>query len=230
MSIDASDTGNGEQAAAELDRTLRDRFSALWRRYAVNGDPSGAGQIYEILRGHYCEPHRRYHDLNHLAACLEQFDLAADQIAHPERVELAIWFHDVINVPGARDNEPRSANLFLDLAGDDTPGELNDNVVRLILATTHTEVPDAIDERWICDIDLTSFGCPWECYMRDTNNLKAEFPGTEAEYFRRQRPFLEGLRNRPRIFTTDFFNARYEQRARENISGLLDSLDNGRAP
>jgi predicted metal-dependent HD superfamily phosphohydrolase len=33
---------------------------------------------------------------------------------------------------------------------------------------------------------------------------------------------------RPRIFLTDFFNARYERQARDNIARLLDLLDQHR--
>ena len=97
------------------------------------------------------------------------------------------------------------------------------------MVTTHRECPEGVDHQFICDIDLASFGCPWECFMRDSDAVKAEYPGPEADYFRGQTAFLESLLARPRIFMTDFFNARYEQQARDNIQLLLRHLNKERA-
>ena len=100
-------------------------------------------------------------------------------------------------------------------------------VIDLILVTTHRDPPEDPDQRTICDIDLVSFGCPWERYMHDSTNLKAEFPGPEEEYRWKKRAFLETVLNRPRIFLTDFFHERYEGRARENIPRLIDLINRG---
>jgi predicted metal-dependent HD superfamily phosphohydrolase len=140
----------------------------------------------------------------------------------PEQVEMAIWFHDIINQPGAADNEQRSAEYFRKLIGDRADPAFVNAVVQLIMATTHQSAPVEHDQQFICDIDLASFGCPWECFMRDSSAVKAEFTGTEEEYYRGKKAFLQQMLNRPRIFLTDFFNERYEQQARENIVRLLE--------
>jgi predicted metal-dependent HD superfamily phosphohydrolase len=93
--------------------------------------------------------------------------------------------------------------------------------------TDHRRSPHGLDHQFICDIDLSSFGCPWECYLRDTDRVRAEFPGPEDAYYRGKRSFLEALLRRSRIFQTDFFNSRYEQQARENIERLLELIDRG---
>ncbi|MGB5494902.1 MAG: hypothetical protein WBM97_10540, partial [Sedimenticolaceae bacterium] len=141
-----------------------------------------------------------------------------------DQVEMAIWFHDIINVPQAKDNEQRSAELFRSLADSLFDPAFIAAVVDLILVTTHREQPGDADHQFICDIDLASFGCPWECFIRDSDAVKAEFPGPEEDYFRGQAAFLKALLARPRIFMTDFFNARYEQQARDNIQLLLRDL------
>ena len=210
------------------DTLLRERFVRLWRACLLPG-AAGTGRdpgvVWSKLERRYSEPHRVYHDHQHLAHCLEQLDLAGGLIARPDQVEVAIWFHDVINDPGSADNEQRSAEYFRGLAtGALDPGFIA-AVVDLILVTTHREAPVDPDQQFICDIDLASFGCPWECFIHDSNRVKAEFTGTEEDYYRGKRAFLLGMLERPRIFYTDFFNARYERQARDNIRRLLELID-----
>jgi len=177
------------------------------------------------MEARYAEPHRYYHDKRHLAHCFEQLELARGQIGQPDAVELALWFHDVINDPGHADNETRSAAFFRDWVNGFMDDSLVAAVIDLILATTHGDTPEDRDQQFICDIDLASFGCHWKCYKRDSDNLKAEFPGSEQEYYARKRAFLSLMLSKPRIFQTDFFHARYEHQARDNIQRLLGLFD-----
>jgi len=207
------------------DALLRQRFVTLWRRClkpGVEGDP---GAVWQELARRYAEPHRHYHDKGHLARCLEQLDLAADQIIAPELVEMAIWFHDAINEPGSATNELRSAELFRQAAVGLMPGDEIEQVVGLILATTHKAAAEDVDHQFICDIDLASFGCPWECFLNDNAAVKAEFQGPDENYYRGKRGFLEALLERPKIFLSDFFHRRYEGQARDNIGRLLNLID-----
>ena len=207
------------------DKLLQERFSRLWERCLLPNVPGNVELAWSKLERHYSEPHRVYHDREHLAHCMEQLDLANGLINQPEQVEMAIWFHDIINEPGVRDNEQCSADYFRGLAtGLFDPGFI-EAVVELILATTHREAPTDPDQQFICDIDLASFGCPWECFFRDSSAVKAEFSGTEEEYYRGKQAFLEAMLGRRRIFLTDFFNARYEQQARDNIRQLIELME-----
>ena len=96
-----------------MDRTQA-RFVSLWSR----SGGARAGSVYAELAQCYGEPVRHYHTLRHVRRCLRDFDCVRDAIPHPDVVELALWCHDVIYVPGARDNEQRSAEWFLHRAGD----------------------------------------------------------------------------------------------------------------
>jgi predicted metal-dependent HD superfamily phosphohydrolase len=207
------------------DELLRERFTRLWQRCLSPGVLNDAHSIWSRLERRYSESHRVYHDREHLAHCMEQLDLADGLIAHPDQVEMAIWFHDIINEPGASDNEQRSADYFRNLAGGLFDGDFVDAVVELILVTTHREAPVDPDQQFICDIDLASFGCPWECFLRDSSAVKAEFSGTEEEYYRGKKAFLQAMLRRVRIFQTDFFNTRYEAQSRDNIHRLLELIE-----
>jgi predicted metal-dependent HD superfamily phosphohydrolase len=217
-----------ETTTAMRDALLRQRFVALWQRCLKPGAGSDPAAVWQEVARRYAEPHRHYHDKGHLAHCLEQLDLAAGEIRQPDQVEMAIWFHDIINEPGVKDNEQQSAELFRQLAAGVMDSGFISAVPDLILVTTHSRTPDDPDQRFICDIDLASFGCPWECFEKDSVAVKAEFQGPDEDYYRGKKAFLEALLAHPKIFVTDFFNRRYERQARDNIGRLLSLIEHRR--
>ena len=72
----------------------------------------------------YAEPHRRWHTEKHVLAMLDCIDrkLATDTTGKLPRpgsrehlsLQLAACYHDVVHQPAARDNEERSAAVFID--------------------------------------------------------------------------------------------------------------------
>lgn len=229
MSTNRSDsTGTPQTTAIVRDALLRQRFVALWQRCLKPGAGSDPAAVWQEVAQRYAEPHRHYHDKGHLAHCLEQLDMAAGVILQPDQVEMAIWFHDAINEPDVKTNEQQSAELFRQLATGMMDSGFITAVADLILVTTHSRKPDNPDHQFICDIDLASFGCPWECFLRDSSAVKAEFQGPDEDYYRGKNAFLMALLARPKIFLTDFFNRRYESQARDNIGRFLSLIDQGR--
>ena len=200
----------------------RKRFEALWSRRIG----AGAGAVFDQLDTLYREPHRRYHTAAHIEHCLRQFDFAADRMDESDVVEMALWFHDAIyDVPG-KENELRSAELFAARADGRGSEQFRSEVHRLIMATTHRAPPETLDESFIVDIDLSSFGLPWEEFLRDSRAVRAELPHvSDAEFYPRQRKFLESLAARPEFCFTEFFRDRHEARARRNIERLCAQLD-----
>ena len=200
----------------------RKRFEGLWSR-CIGAD---ADTVFDELDALYREPHRRYHTGAHIEHCLHQLDLAADRMDEPETVEMALWFHDAIYDIPTEDNERRSAELFAARAAGRGSERLRSTLPRLVMATTHREPPVTLDESFIVDIDLSSFGLPWEAFLRDSRAVRAEFSqATDAEFYPRQRKFLESLVARPVFCFTEFFRDRHEARARENIRRLLATVE-----
>ena len=203
----------------------RQRFEALWSR-RIGADAAAVFDELDIL---YRESHRWYHTAAHIEHCLRQFDLAADRMDEPDAVEMAVWFHDAIyDIPG-KDNELRSAELFAAKTGGRGSARFREKVHRLIMATTHLDPPPAtLDEKFMLDIDLSSFGRPWEEFLSDSRAVRAELAHLpDAEFYPRQKKFLESLAARSRFCFTEFFRERHERRARENIAKLCAMLEEG---
>lgn len=203
----------------------RDRFEALLSRCCIDGRGSvDPDRIFGEVSGRYGEPHRRYHTPQHIHHCLGQFDLAADLLDDRDAVELALWFHDVVWEPGSAPgaNEKESADLFVNRLGDALAEEFRDTVYRLVMVTVHPSEPATPDEGYMVDIDLSSFGLPWEEFRRDSQAVRDELTHlTDEEFFPKQHRFLRMLLSRERFFVTDFFAERYERTVRDNIERLL---------
>ena len=200
----------------------RQRFESLWS--CCIGD--GAGAVFDELDALYAEPHRHYHTAAHVEHCLRQFDLATGRMDQPDAVEMALWFHDAIYEIPTEKNELRSAELFAERADGRGSEHFRSEVRRLIMATTHREPPVTLDESFIVDIDLSSFGLPWEEFLCDSRAVRAEFSQvTDAEFYPRQKRFLESLVARPAFCFTEFFRDRHEARARQNIERLCATLE-----
>ena len=67
------------------------------------------------------EPHRRYHDLGHLAAVLGLVGELAGDATEPDAVRLPAWYHDVVYEPHRTDNEEVSAELARARRGVNVP-------------------------------------------------------------------------------------------------------------
>jgi predicted metal-dependent HD superfamily phosphohydrolase len=192
------------------------RFLALWSRFGG----SQAAAVYADLVHHYTEPTRHYHTLHHILRCMRDLDLARAAIPDPDAVELALWCHDVIYIPGAGDNERRSAEWLQRWAGDRivTAG----HIAAVILATTHTVAPTDLDACFTVDIDLADLGNSAARFRQDEMCLRAERPDLDdVAYDACERAFLSALLTRPRIYHTGFFHARCEARARANLARRL---------
>jgi len=202
---------------------LNRRWDSLWQRVAVS-DPA---REYAFLATAYKEPHRAYHTLDHVRDCLAALDGAADLAENPVDLELAIWFHDVVYRPFARDNEARSAQwarMSLTNGGAD-PASV-DRVARLVDATGHRSDSGENDHRLIVDIDLSVFGREPDRFAQYENQVRSEYRCVPWPVYRKSRTsVLRAFLDRPRIYLTDPFFEFHEDLARKNLQRALKRLD-----
>lgn len=211
-------------AFAAPDLGVPDRFQALWRRCLIDGARDDSATIHRRLLDAYGEPWRYYHTLAHIEHCIVWFDACRSRADDPDALELAVWFHDAVYEPDNPDNEAESSKLYLQLSDGVHRPATRDLVDRLIMATQHlgSSLDSNNDARYMVDIDLSSFGLPWEEFLRDSENLRREAAALDDEaYYRKAKNFHDSLLARDRFYYTAFFAERLESRARDNIRRYL---------
>lgn len=183
--------------------------------------------MFAHLAQSYAEPIRTYHNTAHIRDCLSQLDLSRELAGRPDQVEAAIWFHDAVYVPGAPDNEHRSARLAeISLVACAVPLEIARHVGELILATRHVTLPREPDSQLLCDIDLSILGRAAAEYDDFEQAIRQEYAQVpEADYRRERSAVLAGLLRREVLYQTDYFRNRFEEQARNNLQRALAALD-----
>jgi predicted metal-dependent HD superfamily phosphohydrolase len=199
------------------------RWIALWSRLGAQGS---AGSVFAHLAKAYAEPSRAYHNSEHIRDCLIQLDLNRGLARKPEEVEAALWFHDVVYVPGAADNEDRSARLAKTaLAAGAVSVEIRRRVAKLVLATRHLTVPRDPDAKLVCDIDLSILGREPAVFDRFERAIRQEYAHiAEPEYRHERAAVLAGFLRRESLYQTGYFRDHFEQQARTNLKRVLRDL------
>jgi predicted metal-dependent HD superfamily phosphohydrolase len=178
------------------------------------------------LVSRYSEPQRHYHNLRHLGECLAEFDSARKLAKAPVAVELAIWFHDAVYDPHAADNEERSAELAQQRITQAGGGaELGRAVAALVQATKTHDPGLHPDAPLLVDVDLSILGQPKERFQEYEAQIHREYHWVPVEMFKVKRAeILKTFLARDRIYATDRFFVKYEQRARSNLRNSIRSL------
>lgn len=199
------------------------RFEAVWQRNLVNTKASA--DIVATLMQLYGESARHYHTLDHIEFCLSVFDQVSSLAKNSDALELAIWFHDAIYNFPIKDNERLSAEFFMEVSECCLPNDVRDKVFKMVMVTVHDFAPSDHDEQMMVDIDLSSFGRPWEQFAEDGDNVRRELVYLDdAEFYPRQMNFMSGLVGRKNFYNLEWFQEKYEAQARSNVARYLQIL------
>lgn len=221
-------------AAAECpggEDSLQQRWLALWERLRLVGAAGEHERVYRELAARYCESHRAYHTLAHIRHTLDELDAARDLAQDPDAVEFALWFHDVVYDIGAGDNEEESARIAREAALAFGLSETwADRVSDLILATRHAATPVEADAQLMVDIDLSILGQPWQRFDAYEEEIRTEYaPVIEergaARFNAGRAGILRRFLARPTIYSTDYFQEKYEESARANLQRSIERLE-----
>ncbi len=190
-------------------------FEARHAPYAISPE------VEALLVRHYSEPHRAYHNTTHITELLRWFDIVADEVGwrSPRDVFDAILFHDVIYDPTAKDNETRSADLAIANGCSQRTAEL------IALTALHgrlarEDVDD--DAALFLDCDTAILGAEPAAFDAYDHGIGIEYSQAPAETYRAGRgAFLRMMRERPRLFLTDYFHAKLDAAARANLDRAI---------
>jgi predicted metal-dependent HD superfamily phosphohydrolase len=199
-----------------------------WARLV--GDSPTARTEWAAVIAAWSEPHRRYHDLSHLAAVLGLVDALAAAAADDDAVRLAAWYHDVVYDPRGADNEARSAGRARAGLRGLVRNERLAEVERLVLLTAgHDPGPDDANGGVLCDADLAVLAAPPEAYAGYASAVRAEFGHlSDAEFTSGRIAVLERLLALPTLYRLPENAERWTATARANLTAELTLL-RGRA-
>lgn len=195
----------------------QDDWTRSWRALAPL--PADA-TLLRSLCARYDEPHRHYHTLQHLDACLRHLASLRSLAQRPDEVAFALWFHDAIYDIGAADNERRSADwartALLEHGG---APDVADRIHALIMVTRHDQPPQSIDQQVLLDVDLAILGAPPDVFAAYEQQIVREYHAVPTDAFRsNRRRILQGFLDRPRIYHTEAFLQAREAQARSNLA------------
>jgi len=202
----------------------------------VSARPSRAGvrlgpEAWALLERSYGEAGRAYHVWSHVEEVLRRYDEVARQVGwrHPAEVFLAVLYHDVVYVPGASDNEARSAEVCrAALEAGLLAGAVERALVARLIGLTagHGHLDPAqlsADEALFLDCDLAILGGTPEAFAAYDAGIEQEFRALPRELYRAGRgAFFERALAAPALFLSPHFHARLEAPARRNLRGWLE--------
>ena len=187
-------------------------------------DPAAIAEAGSDLLRRWSEPHRRYHDVEHLATVLS----IVDELEAPAEVRLAAWYHDAVYDPRSADNEERSARLAVDAltALGVAPNQV-DEVARLVRLTAGHEVRDGdVNGALLCDADLAVLARSTDGYDRYAAAIREEYSHVPEDAFRAGRAaVLRHLLDLPALYRLPRLRDRWEEPARANLRRELDVLN-----
>ncbi len=187
--------------------------------------------LIDELKARYSEPERHYHNWDHIEALLRHYRRWEKHFHRPGPVLWALYWHDAIYDPQAKDNEEQSAVLLEDRAASHlSSGDLA-FAAAIIRATAAHKVPgglsaeDAADAALFLDFDLSILGAPTHVYDRYETDIRKEYDFVQEAAFRAGRGvILKGFLARERLYLTDLAHAEWDKPARENLKRAIVSL------
>ncbi len=189
---------------------------------------AAALHLFEDMVVRYGEDGRYYHNLQHIQQMLDDASEMKSLAKSWTAVQCAIWFHDVVYIPGANDNEERSAAYARTALEKMGLCQLADQVEEMILATKLQAAAVAdFDTQILLDADLAILGSPSQTYQQYAQAIRREFAFVPLpKYCRGRIQILSQFLQRPQIYYSDHFYDKYEAPARKNIQHEISQLNN----
>ena len=203
---------------------LRARFE---RAALAAGATRPTDATFDMLVARYADPHRHYHTLTHIDACLTWLDWFRALARYPEEVEFALWFHDAVYDAraGGGQNERESARLACDTLRElGVPRDKLERIARHIRDTEHHSAPQD-DAALVVDLDLTILGARRADFDRFEDQIRKEYAHVPEDQFRMgRRHVLESFLGRSAIFHAPQIRDELEARTRENLRRRIAEL------
>lgn len=201
----------------------------------LQSPPEASSKWANQIQLRYTEPQRHYHTLTHISSMLNLLPKYEDRINNLPAFKLAIFFHDIIYDPKAKDNELQSIECFRSFAMDiELAPKLVTIVVNFIERTiTHTLSTDTTnldagtdaDLRLFLDFDLEILSRDEIKYAEYATQIRNEYGHfSEKDYCAGRIGVLKSFLNRDRLYFSNQFYEHCEAQARGNIEREIEYL------
>lgn len=205
-----------------------DILQTQWVRFLgpLGVEPAAAYPAFDRLVAAYSEPHRHYHNLEHIVEMLKVAGRLAMQCADPVAVQFAVWYHDAVYDATRNDNEERSAGLAVEeLKNLGLDESLAAKVADLIRHTDHRDSSGDADADVLQDADLAILGAGEGRYRRYADAIRKEYAHVpDAAYRAGRAAVLAKFLARPRLFRTAALFLEAEGAARTNVAAEIVAL------
>ena len=180
-------------------------------------------KVFNKLIAAYSEKQRAYHTVQHLYECLLLVGTIRSDLNDANAVELALWFHDAVYDPQAKDNELKSAELFVQYLAQDLSIDIVEKIKLWIIATQKHEATNELDLQFLLDIDLAILAVSPERFDEYEQQIQHEYAWVDPDVYsiKRKQVLAHFYQTEP-LYQTEYFQQNFEQRAKENLREILD--------
>jgi predicted metal-dependent HD superfamily phosphohydrolase len=197
------------------------RLATAWSRLIDGGATQASQRALRRLSRAYREPHRAYHNLDHIA------DVVCRLGRSPSKALLAAaLFHDAVYDPRRSDNEERSAQVMRHaLKPLGISARMLDRAAELIMVTKSHRIRRGDREAsLLIDADLATLAARPDRYDAYAHAIRGEYSWVPADAYRDGRArVLRSFLDRPRLYRTAAMRRR-ELAARLNLTREIASL------
>lgn len=178
--------------------------------------------FYNEVRSRYNEPHRHYHNWNHverLFDLLEDFDddIFIPSFTFKKELALSILFHDSVYDPKRSDNEVESVKLFYEMTNCLDLGVDRNKIENLILSTSNPSLN--YDKSFLVRLDVHDLK-DYDKAVQNEKLIFKEYEFVDWSLYKKKR--LEILRNIPWI---NKYYISYLENQERNIAIYAGSFD-----
>jgi predicted metal-dependent HD superfamily phosphohydrolase len=212
---------------ASVEELLRSSFRQL--AHQLGGNEATAQKWTNALITQHSESPRRYHTIEHVHSMLTCLEQTQSQIKHEMIVKLAIFFHDWIYDPKAKDNELQSIECFKSFSEEiKLSPSITTTVAAYIECTIQHRMShehESSDLALFLDFDLEVLSRPGAEYVLYAQQIRQEYSHVnEKDYCAGRIKVLKSFLDRERLYFSDAFYKEREETARENIRTEIGGL------
>jgi predicted metal-dependent HD superfamily phosphohydrolase len=203
---------------------LKETFIALLKEYSSENLLIDA--YWTEIEKAYTYKERHYHTLAHLENMLKELIEVQNHISDWNTMLFSLYYHDIVYNALKTTNEEQSAELARKRMHSIGVSEQGiENCFQQIIATKKHAPGDNPDTKYFLDADLSVLGKDWHIYEQYSQRVRKEY-GIYPDFVYKpgRKKVLQHFLNMERIFKTDYFFSKYEQKARQNLLQELNSL------